>query len=452
MTNRTGLINPTRVSFPAVLIATLLVFLPGTLAAQPLLWLIDEVWANVQVYELECLSNGPCVAACSYSGEQASMIRLTDDAGRTWRDILTIESSTVPHYIAFATLQITRDRTVYVGCNLGLIAVINDLGASWEFRRAFDTGHVTGLHMIDENRGVAMRNINNLNPRFAIATTNDGWRTSHLLTLPDSVLIDGARRSTADRSVWLEDVAMLGENCVIASYRYPSETTIAIRTTDAGVSWSEIQLGSDYLAGMRFADSLHGWAFGGPARRKWYEDLPALLRTTDGGVSWTKTFDGPRILDLNFRGPENVIAVGNEWEAYLSSDGGVTWRADSCEVRGFVIPHCAIPDASPGLIVTSFGDVLLPKQRSGVAEGITRQETAITSDERSIFIEHVHPIRSVEVHIHDAIGGLVATLAADDVSDTRSIAHFPEALPSGVYAVVVMVDDSVAGSIIAMKR
>jgi len=87
-----------------------------------------------------------------------------------------------------------------------------------------------------------------------------------------------------------------------------AKCTIVLRTTDGGDTWDKVgrihaPLTYDKLAGVteiRFADDLHGWAFG-----------PSLWSTIDGGATWTKETipGGGNLLPVLAAGPQAVYGL-----------------------------------------------------------------------------------------------------------------------------------------------
>jgi photosystem II stability/assembly factor-like uncharacterized protein len=88
----------------------------------------------------------------------------------------------------------------------------------------------------------------------------------------------------------------------------PAHCTNVLRTTDGGATWKKVgrihaPLTSDKIGGVtgvRFADDMHGWAFG-----------PSLWSTSDGGATWDKEpIPGEgNLLPVLAAGPEAVFAL-----------------------------------------------------------------------------------------------------------------------------------------------
>ncbi len=100
------------------------------------------------------------------------------------------------------------------------------------------------------------------------------------------------------------------------------------RTTDGGVSWTQLSLSAGRTVDFVGAD--HGWVVngGGPG-----------YRTTDGGVTWQEiTLPGHPvsviITEVDFISQNVGWAVG--WYGYAANttDGGVTWRTQNISPQG----------------------------------------------------------------------------------------------------------------------
>lgn len=91
------------------------------------------------------------------------------------------------------------------------------------------------------------------------------------------------------------------------------------KSTDGGVSWSQITTGTNvWLRGVSFSDLSTGLAVG---------DYGNIIRTTDGGVTWTRQVSGTThdLFGIRFVTPLIAIAVGGSGTLLRSENGGVTW-------------------------------------------------------------------------------------------------------------------------------
>ncbi|MBD3242379.1 MAG: hypothetical protein GF331_17445 [Chitinivibrionales bacterium] len=117
------------------------------------------------------------------------------------------------------------------------------------------------------------------------------------------------------------------------------------RSVDGGRTWSDVacDLGAcnpRSIVGMAFADSLHGWLFGGSL------DWPMICRTNDGGKTWeSATFDtvwsavspldaySCTVRQLVAADAANAWAVAWHNHVFTTNDSGKHWH----EVR---VDHC----------------------------------------------------------------------------------------------------------------
>ncbi|MDY0746188.1 YCF48-related protein [Paucibacter sp. R3-3] len=168
----------------------------------------------------------------------------------------------------------------------------------------------------------------------------------------------------------LSDVAWLDDNVVVAVGR----DDLAIRSTDAGLTWNVVKQSLIYAAGPAFVvaiddHTLIGTGLGGVSRSTdagltWsYKPVPmrdpsstfvgrasfrnasigmavidggGLLRTVDGGDNWTLVdfplANGERLVDIALRGQLGVM-LSNQ-RAWRSTDGGATWTATGTNALG----------------------------------------------------------------------------------------------------------------------
>lgn len=270
------------------------------------------------IYDVECRPNGICVAV----GERlsAGVVRISADAGHSWRDVGLHDSAGAPIDLRVLAIQAPTDSVLIAGCDSSYVAISCDKGVSWKLVRAFDSGSVTSVHMLDRVNGVAFTD---RHPWYAIARTQDGGESWQTVSLPATIRFADEERPVPDGRVVIASIARPSAGTVVAVFESHPHTCV-LTTRDEGRSWSQQALGSDYLRIVRFADSLHGWIVGGPAQRLRGQALPAVLRTSDGGATWVKTLDGARMRDIAVRNANEILAVADEKRVYASSDGGIT--------------------------------------------------------------------------------------------------------------------------------
>ena len=100
------------------------------------------------------------------------------------------------------------------------------------------------------------------------------------------------------------------------------------KTTDEGITWNK-QFDSieAWYSDVKFVDTLNGWFVGRSPTDS--NDVYFLLSTKDGGKSWSK-YSTPPIGCLILFDSLNGFA-GGEDSIYSTTDGGVTWQAETIE-------------------------------------------------------------------------------------------------------------------------
>ena len=103
---------------------------------------------------------------------------------------------------------------------------------------------------------------------------------------------------------------------------------IILQTDDVGQTW-ETQLrraGAPWLSDVTFVDASNGWAVG---------ERGTLLRTTDAGESWS-SIDVPTTQDLTavcFTDASNGWIVGDGEAILHTPDGGLTWTTHELTIK-----------------------------------------------------------------------------------------------------------------------
>lgn len=262
----------------------------------------------------------------------------------------------------------------YVGRSVGYVKKTTDGGRTWWTDLEYDFtgpggGWIRDIHMIDTSSGWACGRVDN--PQ---RTDNDRlWRRS---AVPD---VHG--------NYWQPKFIGGGESGVERVWGFDTLNAIAAgrsrwlyRTTDGGESWRKLALLNYFAHALQFVTSTSGfvltpdslyittdggerWGHVGnlPAgfylsfkaysiRDFWIGDIDGKVhRTTNGGVSWsTSRVSMHRIEDLEVVDENTAWAVigghydSKSWSdsvrAYQTTDGGMTWRAESG------LPNCWIND------------------------------------------------------------------------------------------------------------
>lgn len=136
-----------------------------------------------------------------------------------------------------------------------------------------------------------------------------------------------------------------------------------LRTTDGGVTWNIQNSGtSNHLYCIEFINSTTGIAAGWSG---------TVLRTTDGGNTWTHTQISTRtIYDIEYLDENTIFAVGSIGAIYFSTDGGLTWSMQSSGVtRNLRGIHFI--DSNIGIAVGEFGTIRRTTNRGITWSAIT---------------------------------------------------------------------------------
>lgn len=96
-----------------------------------------------------------------------------------------------------------------------------------------------------------------------------------------------------------------------------NSTSIIFRTTDGGITWTEIAELPYDLKRIKFLNPDRGFILGGGG---------LMMKTTDGGATWAEiTPAGGIALDFHFTSEMKGVAVGDAGYIARTTDGGVNW-------------------------------------------------------------------------------------------------------------------------------
>ncbi len=180
----------------------------------------------------------------------------------------------------------------------GTILATEDGGNTWVRRQHLLSNNPLAIHMMDEQRGVAVGQTG------SVLRTTDGFRTV--------------------QSSWNAGYGHL--NCVFFINDtlgwIGTQSGRIYRTTDGAATWSLMQSGqgtSNYITAIQFVDTQIGYAsaYGGGK----------VLKSIDGGLTWVSIAPDPLVFirDLYFSDALTGVAVGHAGHIIRTSDGGDTW-------------------------------------------------------------------------------------------------------------------------------
>jgi photosystem II stability/assembly factor-like uncharacterized protein len=232
----------------------------------------------------------------------------TVDRGVTWR-ALTVPPSSQPGGDVIQPFSATR---VALRGYDGTRSVTSNGGTSWKTIEAGGVlrNRVTALWLFDSREGLASLEFGGL-----LRTSNGGQSWTQDTQASLQFHGDSRLQFTGDGSLgWL----------------LSTNVGNIWRSTDRGKTWlAPVQPSSALMGGVRdfhFVDSTHGWAVAPFS----FANQSAVFATTNGGLSWQSLNGASAITDMEsirFADRSNGVAVGEAGVAWITSDGGATWRA-----------------------------------------------------------------------------------------------------------------------------
>ncbi|MFL6336861.1 MAG: YCF48-related protein [Pyrinomonadaceae bacterium] len=185
--------------------------------------------------------------------------------------------------------------------------------AAWERQKTGTFAWLHSVYFVDEKRGWAAGS------KGALLSTSDGGATWELRRAPTE---------DALRDIYFQDAEtgwLVCERSMFKPMEKDESVSYLLRTTDGGANWSRVEVthGADVdlkLAGLRFADSEHGWVYG---------ELGALFYTSDAGETWARQRVPTQhlLLGATFLDARTGWLSGGGMTVLKTSDGGATWRA-----------------------------------------------------------------------------------------------------------------------------
>ncbi|HEX8293107.1 MAG TPA: YCF48-related protein, partial [Pyrinomonadaceae bacterium] len=185
--------------------------------------------------------------------------------------------------------------------------------SAWEKQQTGTFAWLHSVFFVDERRGWAAGG------KGALLSTADGGETWQTRKPPTE---------DALRDVFFHDAEtgwLVCERSIFKPMEKDESVSYLLKTTDGGGTWARVEVtrGADAdvkLAGLRFADREHGWAYG---------ELGALFSTGDGGATWRRQRVPTRhlLLGATFLDAQTGWLSGGGLTVLKTSDGGATWRA-----------------------------------------------------------------------------------------------------------------------------
>jgi photosystem II stability/assembly factor-like uncharacterized protein len=345
-----------------------------------------------------------------FSGNFSTSFRSTD-GGRTF----TRGGNVVGHRVA--QLDAFDANTAVLVTAEGAIFRTTDGGANWTQVHSYAGGWFDGVRVLNSNVAVAYGD-----GMYFCRTTDQGATWTE---------ITGIDYRTAFEGIYSYGMAAcnVGETAWFTAYP-PSGGTVAyiFKTTDAGATWSTIEIpidvsGERRLYGISFADANNGMA---NANGK----LP--IYTTDGGATWSACgtnpgADGTAWVNAVIAIPgTNAFVALCDYELYYTTDFGDTWiKMDTPENTDdeYFISAVAL-NSSKAFFMTQQGTVVtfatgtgIVNQKDQIAELFKLNQNFPNPFNPTTSITFDLPQASrVELRIYDLLGHEVVTLVNDNLS------------------------------------
>jgi photosystem II stability/assembly factor-like uncharacterized protein len=314
-----------------------------------------------------------------YSRSSISSIFRTADAGSTWK------ACKVGRNTLFTSVAISPSGAIFAGGNRTtgtnnsyspVIYRSKDDGLTWIVVPLAGTGSIYQFGFFDSLTGLAVGSDGEM---YRTTDGGDYWTgvptgiTSgfHVVSILDSSTAivsgnGGVILTSRDKgSTWSAFSAGVGRSYFAAEATGAGSVILtgsagdinfgSIATShDAGTSWTIT--GQDrtgqFLASVKFSDSLHGVAVGAGG---------AIIRSNDGGLTWKTLmsgtllqFSGITFYDAAEPVSGTLIAVGENGMIVCSTDNGVTWSRQTSGMDGSLW-NISFPDSNNGWITGSSG-------------------------------------------------------------------------------------------------
>lgn len=216
-------------------------------------------------------------------GESDTHFARTTDGGLTWA------TSKYQNVQCLDAAYLSPDEIIAVGVNFtqGIVLRSTNGGADW-------TPVWTGAAPLQ------VRSVIAVSPTRAVAVGSGDA----------GLVIEGEIVTQVDTNGWsLNDVASAGGNVVVAV------GTTDTRSTDGGDTWSVITTPVTGIRALDFASSTR--AFG--------VEMSGVVTSDDNGDTWAPNYSFSGLRDISFADENHGMAVGDNGNAIITSNGGVSW-------------------------------------------------------------------------------------------------------------------------------
>ncbi len=249
----------------------------------------------------------------------------TVDAGNSWT-VLDFGRSEDLYSMSFINAT-----TGYMGGENGLFMKTTDGGLTTEVLAKPSSYIINDMQFLDVNTGFAVSDYG------IISKTVDGGQS---WTSP----VSNAGTNS------LQTVFFLDSNTGFAAGGNSSSSSVLVKTTDGGATWTPIALPITYrINDLFFVNSNVGYAGGYYGK---------MIKTTDGGATWTEVATSvyQTIYDIEFFDENNGV-ISCEYYWYITHDGGLTWTTTK-NISGFPGYTMAFADTQNGYVGGFYGHML----------------------------------------------------------------------------------------------
>ncbi|MFN9504981.1 MAG: YCF48-related protein [Rubrivivax sp.] len=363
-------------------------------------WAVVKGPDGTSLDSLQLLRDGTML---STNGLHSAPLGRSTDRGRSWQ---SSKGPVVTDNPWGATVTGYGSRVLMWVSTAGSMFLSADGGASWRAVGAGGPGQdaIDSVWFFNSRDGLAIgRNGSYVKTRDGGLTWTDvaqpgatGWRRMQFLSGADTGwVISGSGtlfKSTDRGATWLSPVAATSATVPYASdfhfvdaksgwavTSYPSYTTEGsgvYQTSDGGNSWQPVKSASAIqgLATIRFADASNGVAMGPPG---------VAYVSSDGGATWRARPTGTdqRVTRVTFANANLAVAVGQGGLVLRSTDRGQTWqRVPSATAHDLM--DVRFTSSSRGYAVGA-GGTLLSTTDGGL--NWTRRDTGVSYTLMSVF-------------------------------------------------------------------